>query len=274
MKSRIFALMAWAIFASFGCTTLNGVVSGDTNPINGEPLSYYTPRNGSYSGNSSYSSGFQGSQKSRVQAVAEGAVEDIKLAYREDFSRYYQNSSFDAQYVPSAGGGAKIVVEWTSSAVMFPLGEYDVLNPSVQSYNKREIAGFQEMVGREVQKLAARLRSEGLEAQYRIVAAYWGMADRIPVRRPLVYKGEWGAIKMPSERTTLNGAAREFKIMPGERIGNEELAALRCFSLKQWLHVTVSKYHQDIDDKFVVETVAKSGRDYRVAKIVITIAGK
>lgn len=272
MKWKLFFIAGWIICSGCGCTSLNGLVYNNTDLRNGEPLKYY--RNDSlqytsYSGDSVFPKA-PGSGRTPAEIIAEGTVEEVKLAFRQGgFAQVYGDSKFDASYVPTSSSGTEIVLEWTSPATLYPPREYDLAK--TQTHNKRAGLAFTYLVGEAVDKLLAKLREAGMRNHFHIKATYHGQSDAAPISRHLEYRGEWGPILMPAESTTLNGVSHAFRIDPGQCISNEELAALRCFSLKHYLRDILAKYQLRVDDRFAASISALRGAQYRMAKVTITL---
>jgi hypothetical protein len=270
---RIFCVLVLVIFGSSGCSSsLNGVVSDRTNLRSGEPTEYYQNHHNTTRANVSSTSNDRSNRYSDpASLIAEGTVQDIELNYHQGgFSRVYPDSNFDASFTPTSDG-AQITMAWTSPVAMFPAGEYYLAAKSTQALNKREGLAFTHLVAQAISNMTIRMKNAGMDNKYHIVATYEGQADGTPIHRTLRYRNEYGTVIMTADKTTLNGVPHEFKILPGQAITNEELAALRTFSLMAFLQGKIENGSQ-VDDKFAVTTVNERGSRYRTAKVTITIA--
>lgn len=275
MKRIFCVVLALVAIGSSACssTSLNGVASGRTDLRSGEPTQYYNHHKTTIANNepTTYADSAKW-YKTPAELIAEGTVEEIELSYHQGgFRRVYPDSSFDATYSPTSEG-AQIEMAWTSPlALLFPAGEYHLAAVTTQALNKREALAFTHLVAEAISDMTNRLKQAGMQNTYKIVVTYEGQADGTPINRVLRYRNEYGTVVMPSEKTTLNGIPHEFEIIKGQAITNEELAALRTYSLMAFLQGKIENGSQ-VEDKFAVSTVNKRGSQYRTAKVTITIA--
>ncbi len=259
MKNITYLLLLVASLG--GCTSLNGLVAGhyETDPHSGEPV---------------YQDYLADNYGSSARGIAYGMAKEMELTFlNNDYAVINQNSTLDVEYIPT-GDGAEVSLTWTSTKALFPPGEYNIASERTRQYNQREAASFVDLASKGIAKLIDNLKAAGMEQNYSISATYEGLADGIPIRGPLYYQGEFGQVQMPYEATHYNGSPHQFYIQQGQQIrNNAELAALRAYGLRSFLHGRLQYlgYSPIIMDNYEVKTTHKRGAAFRSAKISILV---
>ena len=262
-----FTMVGFFLFTS-ACSSLNGVARENTNPINGEPISFTEKNWKSSSENNPYRSSLVKKYGSDAEMVAKSTVQEINQAFfGGGYASTYPQANFEASY-EATSAGARIDMNWSSDTFTFPLGKYQLNSVATQSYNSREGLAFVDLASQGIAKTIENLRAAGIQ-NYEIEATMTGMADSTPIRSRLRYTGEYGTVRLSREQTTLNGSPHGFTIKPNQLITNEELASLRAVSLQRFLHAAVRG--EDITDKYNIKTSKMSGAKYRTASVSITI---
>ncbi|NWH06178.1 hypothetical protein [Desulfobacter latus] len=246
---------AWIVI--FGMVLVNGCVSSldlmtdDTNPYTGQPSSYYESK--------------MKKDLSKGEFIAQATVQEIKMV----FSREYENDDivFDATY-KRMGHILSIDLVWMTPTGFFPSGEYNAL--LTKSHSGRTSVKYAALVAEVVQKVVEKLDDSGMSQHYRIISMASGTADGDRIIRPIRYRGEYGSIDVPAEKSTLNGKPHGFQLKPYEQIDNAKLAFLRAYSL-QTLVLGLLPSHLRVSDSYSVRTLKERGLEFRKACVRIEI---
>ncbi|OGQ96060.1 MAG: hypothetical protein A2521_13195 [Deltaproteobacteria bacterium RIFOXYD12_FULL_57_12] len=247
------------LFVNSACTSsLNGVASGKKT-LGGEPVGYYR----------TISEQGVAPKRLRAEQIAKASVEEIIMEFHQDgYRSTYEGVDFDGVVQPTSDG-AIIQLTWTSPRAMFPPGGYNLNTIQAIAHNQREGVAFVAQVANGISNVINRLEKEGLQNRYHIQANYSGSADGLPIRGRLAYRGEFGEVSMPADRTTLNGRPYGFIIKKNQPLDNEHLAALRAFGLKTYLYGKVAGTR--IEDYYTITTMNKIGGNHRSAQVTIKI---
>lgn len=254
--------------AATGCTSMNGLVTQNTDPWSGASSQYWssTPSNYHYnqSKSSHYNSDSSINKKTRGEIIADGIVEEIDFLFADVYKTHFADSDFDVSYTTTSNG-MEIDMEWSSPTAFFPLGKYDLRE--IAYHSRGEGLAFVDIVSQGMRKMSANLKQAG--ARYRIKCTFFGQADGVPITKRLVYQGEYGTVSMSRNITKLNGVSHNFYIRPGQSLSNTQLAALRAYSLSSYMH----KLALDVsfEDGYEISVVAHKGTRFRTAKVTIEI---
>ncbi|MEW8052327.1 MAG: hypothetical protein AB2809_18355 [Candidatus Thiodiazotropha sp.] len=100
----------------------------------------------------------------------------------------------------------------------------------------------------------------------RVSATYYGGADGLPVSA-LMYQGEFGMVDIQAR---YRGTNRRFRIAPGSRIGNPELAVLRAYGLRTYLHH--NSQVPIVDRGYEIETSQQVDSAHRYVRVTIHLS--
>jgi hypothetical protein len=263
MKNKLFGVLPLVAVLSSGCGSLNNLMTSNTDPYTGAPSHFAEAKRGApVPGDSS-------SNWSMAETIVKGTVKEVMARFNYEYQNLLPDAGFDATYTPTENG-MEVVFKWDSPKGFFPLGEYNVLHTG--GHNGRQAMVFAELVTAGLTEMRDSLDQVGME--YEIHATYYGQADGTPIRQDsgLVYRGEYGMIDLPEDVTTLNGVPHHFLIQPSQRLTNEELAAVRAYSLSDLVRRGFG--HVEPVDHYSISVVPHRGRDHRYAKVFLELKEK
>lgn len=215
--------------------------------------------------------GYGQEQERKLETILNGGVSEMKAVFHRRYAGSYPNSNFEAtiktyRQSPNSPMTAEIDFNWSSPKGFFLPGKYNII--AIEKTDGREGVAFADFVMAGVNRMIGRLREEGIGHQLNVT--YYGQADGLPIRGAgISYRGEYGAIDLPQDQTTVNGRPKRISIAPGQNLSNEELAALRAFSLRDF--VQRAQNNLTISERFNVSVVDMVGQNQRYAKITIDL---
>lgn len=210
---------------------------------------------------------FQKMQQKKAEAIATQSVGEIKTIFYKEYQQRFSGSEMNGNV--RAVGNDKIEVDfkWESPRAFFPPGEYDIKN--IKAHDGRDGMAFLDLVASGVNDMTKKFRQQNINVE--VEAIFYGSADGLPIRSAgLRYRGEYGEVTLPSESTLVNNAPQTINIRPQQSLTNEELAALRAWSLREFAH---NGFDRSIPmrDSFEISASPIVGAEQRSAKVRFVI---
>lgn len=254
MKTKILFLAISMVMLP-GCVSLNDLVSTGVDTHTGVPTSFSEAKE-------------TGGEKAKTMAIVRDSINSIKAKFDYEYLNVFQGTDVDISYKPTANG-VDVAFKLSSPRGFFPLGEYDVLYTA--SHDGRKSIAFTELVLSSITKMRGSLDEVGIK--YDLHATFYGNADGAPIKDSgLLYRGEYGEINLSRDEATLNGVPRAFDIRPSQRMTNDELAAVRAYSLKDF--VSRGAGHISIINHYDINVSEERGLEYRFAKVTLELREK
>lgn len=254
VKLFIIAVISSSLLS--GCVSLQDMIQSKINPKTGLPL-HYIPVD------------FEDKQERKLDMIANANVEEMELVYKHVYKPQYPNSNFDISYERVSKKESEFKISWESEKGFFPSGVYDINR--TRTHNSREPVAFIDFVMAGIGEMVGNVENTGV--QYQLHAYYSGQADGVPIgKNGLLYIGEYGDILIAKERATLNGKPHAFSIEINKSVSNSELAALRAYSLKNF--VDQMNLPINIEDHYMVTVTNEIGSFHRFVQLVLKIKTK
>lgn len=224
-----------------GCTSLTDLMTSNINATTGAP------------------SNFGKVQKRKVEKILNSSVREINTTFIKDYQSNFSGAEFKTTLVPTSDG-YKIKFNWTSPKGFFPPGEYNIKR--IPDGTERSAMAFLDLVVSGITGMANDLDEIGEE--YELHATYHGVADGLPIKGSgILYRNEYGTVVLPKDVTILNGKARGFIIRPFDKVNNQQLAALRAYSMRDFVQSAAP--NKLIGSSYRVSVVPSKGIEHRAA---------
>ena len=256
-KKLLYFTLFSSVALTSACSSLNGLITDNGNTFTGGPK-YYRQNT------------FEQKHKStRSAKFLEENAERIRMLYNQEYAPSYPNTKLDIK-IQSTSSGTSLDLNWKSPTAFFGLGQYDIA--TTKTHNGREGVAFIDFISDALINVIEQLDDAKMTGRYRVSATLFGQADGTPICSRLIYRGEYGEIIMPADRTRLNGLPHEFHIVRHKVISNEELAAIRAYSIASYIRGAL--YNVPIEEKYNISVVKEKGILFRNASVKIEIMEK
>ncbi|MEI7464151.1 MAG: hypothetical protein WCJ87_02205 [Burkholderiales bacterium] len=254
-KTVIALFAIGSLLAAAGCSSFSSAIQADVSPY-GQP----TPAEASLP-----------SVPPPANPVADRAAQ-LRLATKEQLRPYltyaedHPGEVYQSIDVTQTKDGAiKVLFVANSDKGFFPAGVYSLKNTPPESRNG---LAFMDLTSSAIAGVVSEVKRLGGPSRVTVMIDYAAQSDGIAMRG-LRYAGDLGKIDLPAEITTVNGKPTSVKISAGQLVTNEELAALRAYSMRSFVHGRLGG--NNLAERYELTTTKERGPSHRWVKVTLQI---